>query len=103
MTLSQQKKEIIQQDTKKVFAKSTGKVNAQNMESLSNKGNLAKVFEGFQGFPEETEEGYMVRLSGVEGSIQSPGYGGSFSTEQYRLIMGKEIHYSLNVQEVKER
>merc|ERR1712015_519556 len=103
MTLSQQKKERLSHSAKQVFAKISGEVNAKSMEILSNKGNLAKVFEGFQGFPEETEGGYLVRLSGVEGSIQSPGYGDTFSMELYRLVRGKEMQYTLEVQELMEK
>ena len=42
-----------------------------------------------------------MTLSGVEGSIHSPGFGQTFSSEDYRLLLGKEIHYKLNVADTK--
>ena len=99
MTLNVSQTDKLMQGAKKAFGRNAAKTFAENMQSLVNKENLEKVFEGFIGFPEETDQGFLMRLTGVEGSIQSPGYGQNFSLDQFRLVMGRQIHYQLDIKD----
>ena len=91
------KKNQLQEQAKSLFKTNGEAAFVQNMKSLINIENIGKVCDGFHGFPVETDEGYLVRLSGNEGSIHSPGYGGNFSLDQFMMFRDKEIHYKLDL------
>ena len=101
MTLNEQKKDKLEKQTKKAFSESGKTSFVKEMISLINKDNLGKVFEGFHEFPKETKDGFRIGLSGVKGSIQTPGYGQNFSLEQFMMYRGKVVHYELHVEDIK--
>ena len=100
-TINEKLKKVLLSEVKKLFGEKVEQAYVGKIKSLVGSGNIRNLFSGFISFPEETEEGYLIELSGLEGTFESPLYGHNFSLEQFMMYRGKEIHYKLDLEDIK--
>ena len=66
MTLGQTKKDNLRKEAETFLIDMARARFVKSLLNLINQQNTGKIMAGVYGFPEETDEGYLVRLSGTE-------------------------------------
>ena len=69
---------------------------ASNVLATTNPENLESLSKGFQSFPSQYEDGFEIKVGGVEGSIKSPRFGESYHKNDFKV--DKSIHIILDLQ-----
>ena len=69
---------------------------AENMLEVTNPANLEKLYKGYQSFPSKYEDGFEIKVGGIEGSIKSPRFEESYQENDFKV--DKSIHIILDLQ-----
>ena len=101
-TLNQGQKTRMQEQAKELFGKEADASFASSVLNMVNKENVDQIFEGFVNFPKKEEEGYLIEMSVLEGNIRSPGFRETFSQHIYREVMGRQLHYVIDLTGFKD-
>ena len=57
---------------------------AQNILSMTNPDNLYQLYKGYQSFPTVYDDGFEIKVSGMEGSITSPRFWESYTENHFK-------------------
>ena len=88
-----------------MFGRAAGEFFAQGKINLVNQNNSKAFVDNLISVNKDNQTHVVFVLSGIQGSIESPGFGQRFTPELYHQLsqyMGREVYLKLKLDEIKK-